>query len=141
MLSSSADLKTSACTASGCAHPAVQRALAGVPDEVLQKFYGCGAPLPLGIAGLRVLDLGCGSGRDCYAAAALGAAAVTGVDMTPAQLAVRHICSALAGTLTTCMCHSGRRLRSTRALAWQCTILHTLCVQRGLYIRMYSGAC
>lgn len=89
VLSSSADLKTSACTASGRPHPAVQRALAAVPDEVLQKFYGCGAPLPLGIAGLRVLDLGCGSGRDCYAAAALGAAAITGVDMTPAQLAVR----------------------------------------------------
>ena len=91
MLSSSADLKTSACTASGRPHPAVQRALAAVPAEVLDKFYGCGAPLPLGIAGLRVLDLGCGSGRDCYAAAALGAAAVTGVDMTLTQLAVRHL--------------------------------------------------
>jgi SAM-dependent methyltransferase len=50
----------------------------------------CGAPLPLGIDGLRVLDLGCGSGRDCYAAAALVGPAghITGVDMTPAQLAV-----------------------------------------------------
>ena len=91
MLSSSADLKTSACTANGRPHPALQRALAAVPAEVLDKFYGCGAPLPLGIAGLRVLDLGCGSGRDCYAAAALGAAAVTGVDMTLTQLAVRHL--------------------------------------------------
>ena len=106
MLSSSADLKTSACTASGCAHPAVQRALAGVPAEVLQKFYGCGAPLPLGIAGLRVLDLGCGSGRDCYAAAALGAAAVTGVDMTCEQLAVRHI-RALVPTLHVCATAAG----------------------------------
>ena len=30
-----------------------------------------GSPLPLGISGLRVLDLGCGSGQDCYVAASL----------------------------------------------------------------------
>ena len=38
----------------------------------------------------RVLDLGSGSGRDCYVAAALVGerGSVTGVDMTPAQLAV-----------------------------------------------------
>ena len=37
-----------------------------------------------------VLDLGSGSGRDCYVAAALVGerGSVTGVDMTPAQLAV-----------------------------------------------------
>ncbi len=29
-----------------------------VPEEVLAKYYGCGSPLPAGIAGLRVLDLG-----------------------------------------------------------------------------------
>ena len=50
----------------------------------------CGAPLPLGIDGLRVLDLGCGSGRDCYATAALvgPTGRVTGVDMTREQLDV-----------------------------------------------------
>jgi hypothetical protein len=89
VLSTSADLKTSACTASGRPHALIRRALADVPAEVLDKFYGCGAPVPLGIRGLRVLDLGCGSGRDCYVAAALGASAVTGVDMTRAQLTVR----------------------------------------------------
>lgn len=38
----------------------------------------------------RVLDLGSGSGRDCYVAAAFvgEGGAVTGLDMTPAQLAV-----------------------------------------------------
>ena len=28
-----------------------------VPAEVMDKFYGCGAPLPLGIDGLKVLYL------------------------------------------------------------------------------------
>ena len=57
---------------------------------MLDKFYGCGAPLPAGIDGLTVLDLGSGSGRDCYAAAALVGehGSVIGVDMTPEQLQV-----------------------------------------------------
>lgn len=61
-----------------------------VPEEVSSKFYGCGTPLPLGVTGLRLLDLGCGSGRDCYVAARLVGeeGAVTGVDMTPSQLNV-----------------------------------------------------
>lgn len=46
--------------------------------------------MPTGIEGLRVLDLGSGSGRDCYAAAALVGerGSVVGVDMTDEQLAV-----------------------------------------------------
>jgi arsenite methyltransferase len=85
------DLKTSACTASGRPNDVVVAALTKVPDEVLSKFYGCGTPIPMGIEGLRVLDLGCGSGRDCYVAAALVGAggSVTGLDMTKAQLEVR----------------------------------------------------
>ena len=68
--------------------------LAKIPAEVLDKFYGCGAPLPAGINGLTVLDLGSGSGRDCYAAAALVGehGAVIGVDMTPGQLQVLKCC-------------------------------------------------
>ena len=64
---------------------------AKVPAEVLDKFYGCGATLPTGIDGLTVLDLGSGSGRDCYAAAALVGerGSVIGVDMTSEQLEVR----------------------------------------------------
>jgi ubiquinone/menaquinone biosynthesis C-methylase UbiE len=39
---------------------------------------------------MRVLDLGCGSGRDCYIAAALVGTngQVIGIDMTDAQLQV-----------------------------------------------------
>lgn len=57
----------------------------------MAKFYGCGAPLPLGINGLRVLDLGSGSGRDCYVSAALVGEKgfVTGIDMTQEQVLIK----------------------------------------------------
>ncbi len=58
VLATSADLKTSACCASGAPPAHIRAVLARVPEEVTAKFYGCGAPLPLGMAGLRVLDLG-----------------------------------------------------------------------------------
>ena len=90
VLETSKDLKTSACTASGRPHPQIVKALNRVPDEVLSKFYGCGAPLPLGIKGLRVLDLGSGSGRDAYVCAHLvgESGQVTGIDMTQEQTEV-----------------------------------------------------
>lgn len=67
--------------------------LSQVPTEVMEKFYGCGAPLPEGIEGLTVLDLGSGSGRDCYVAAALvgESGRVIGVDMTVEQIQVRPV--------------------------------------------------
>lgn len=90
VLTTSDDLKTSACCTAGAPPPLIREALKKVPDEVKAKYYGCGSPFPMGIQGLRVLDLGSGSGRDCYVCAALvgEAGSVTGVDMTPAQLAV-----------------------------------------------------
>ncbi|GAX73403.1 hypothetical protein CEUSTIGMA_g855.t1 [Chlamydomonas eustigma] len=93
-LKSSADLKTSACKTCTPIPAVIRNILLRVPREVTDKFYGCGTPLPLGVIGLRVLDLGCGSGRDCYVASQLvgPTGRVTGVDMTPAQLevAIRH---------------------------------------------------
>jgi arsenite methyltransferase len=94
VLKTSADLKTSACCTATPPAPEIRSILSRVPDEVVSKYYGCGSPLPLGINGLRVLDLGSGSGRDCYVAAALVGPSgfVTGIDMTPSQLEVarRH---------------------------------------------------
>lgn len=90
VLSTSKDLKTSACTAAGRPHPIVQDAIKQVPAEIRAKFYGCGAPLPLGIDGLRVLDLGSGSGRDAFVCAKLvgESGSVVGIDMTDEQLDV-----------------------------------------------------
>ena len=93
-LQSTGDLKTSACTACKPPPATVRSALGKVPAEVKNKFYGCGNPIPAGIDGLRVLDLGCGSGRDCYVAALMAGrdGHVTGVDMTDAQLGTAISC-------------------------------------------------
>uniref|UniRef100_A0A7S1G4P4 Arsenite methyltransferase n=1 Tax=Bicosoecida sp. CB-2014 TaxID=1486930 RepID=A0A7S1G4P4_9STRA len=90
VLKASSDLKTSACTSIAAPAPMVAEALKKVPKGVSERFYGCGVPLPLGIDGLHVLDLGSGSGRDCYVAAALvgPSGSVTGIDMTAEQLDV-----------------------------------------------------
>eukprot|EP00894_Picocystis_sp_ML_P004273 jgi/Pico_ML_1/54790/g654.t1 len=94
VLQSTKDLKTSACTAAGRPHERVVQLIRKVPKEVSDKFYGCGASLPLGIEGLSVLDLGSGSGRDCYVCAALvgETGKVVGIDITDEQLQVakRH---------------------------------------------------
>lgn len=90
ILTKTEDLKTSACCTTGAPHPIIRSILSKVPNEVVSKYYGCGSPFPLGIEGLRVLDLGCGSGRDCYVCAALvgESGSVTGIDMTSNQLDV-----------------------------------------------------
>ena len=90
VLATSKDLKTSACSASGRPHPRIIDIMRKVPAEVMDKFYGCGAPLPLGVEGLKVLDLGSGSGRDAYVCAALVGeqGQVTGIDMTQEQIQV-----------------------------------------------------
>jgi len=90
VLSTTKDLKTSACTPGSKPKREILEMLKAVPKEIKEKYYGCGSPLPFGIEGLNVLDLGSGSGQDCYLAASLvgPTGSVTGVDMTEEQLAV-----------------------------------------------------
>lgn len=94
VLQSSSDLKTSACCSIDAMPGYLKALLAGLHPEVLERFYGCGSPLPPALEGKTVLDLGCGTGRDCYLLSKLVGAngRVIGVDMTPEQLevAVRH---------------------------------------------------
>ncbi len=93
-LASSADLRTSACCDASSVPAPLRPLLARIHPEVLSRYYGCGLVVPPLLDGLRVLDLGCGSGRDVYLLAQLVGAGgeVVGVDMTPEQLGVarRH---------------------------------------------------
>ncbi len=95
VLETTADLKTDACCTPAGMPDFLKQALANVHDEVLIKYYGCGLVLPEALSGMRILDLGCGSGRDVYALAQLVGekGEVVGVDMTPEQLEVakRHV--------------------------------------------------
>ncbi|KAJ2511976.1 hypothetical protein GGI11_004851 [Coemansia sp. RSA 2049] len=87
----SGGLKTNACSARSAPHPTVCAIIrTKVPSAVNERFYGCGNPIPLGIGGMDVLDLGSGCGRDSYVAAALAGpeGSVTGVDMTDELLEV-----------------------------------------------------
>lgn len=89
-LQSSADLQTDACCTPDDI-PAWQKTLlSNVHDEVLAKYYGCGLIAPPAIEGARVLDLGCGAGRDVYVLSQMvgEAGEVVGVDMTLEQLEV-----------------------------------------------------
>jgi len=64
--------------------------IAHIPAEARLRSYGCGSPvLEAGLApGETVLDLGCGTGVECFIAARLTGPAgkVIGVDMLPAML-------------------------------------------------------
>ncbi|MDF1822225.1 MAG: methyltransferase domain-containing protein [Alcanivoracaceae bacterium] len=88
------DLKTSACCTADEMPGWLKPIVSSLHDEVLARYYGCGLVAPEQLPGLSVLDLGSGSGRDCYVLSALVGEKghVTGVDMTAEQLAVarRH---------------------------------------------------
>jgi arsenite methyltransferase len=89
-LAGSEDLQTNACCTDTHMPTYLKQILGRLHDEVLMRYYGCGLIVPELIEGLRILDLGCGAGRDVYALAGLVGERgfVTGVDMTPEQLDV-----------------------------------------------------
>lgn len=89
ILTGSDDLSTDATCCSAAAPPKyVIDALKNVDPQVIARFYGCGSPIPVGLSGATVLDLGCGTGRDVYIASQLVGeqGLVIGIDMTPSQL-------------------------------------------------------
>lgn len=90
VLQGSSDLQTDACCTDAALPEHMKRLLTSIHDEVAGRYYGCGLVVPQLLDGLRVLDLGCGAGRDCYLLAQLigERGSVLGVDMTPEQLAI-----------------------------------------------------
>jgi len=92
VLQHSNDLKTSACCDVSSLPDWLKPLLAKLHPQVTERYYGCGLVAPAVLEGARVLDLGSGSGRDCYLLAQLvgSQGQVVGVDMTPEQLAMAN---------------------------------------------------
>ena len=88
VLKTNQDLKTSVCCTGESPAPRMREILKDIHPDVVAKFYGCGSPIPPELKGRTVLDLGSGSGRDCFILSKLvgPAGRVIGVDMTPEQL-------------------------------------------------------
>jgi len=88
VLKTKADLKTSACCSASSPPEFLRPILANIHEEVSSRFYGCGTPVPSALDGASVLDLGCGTGRDCFILASLvgPSGRVVGIDMTDSQL-------------------------------------------------------
>ena len=88
VLQSSSDLQTQACVAPGrrVTGP-VRDAISSVHEAVSARYYGCGLVLPPCVEGCSILDLGSGSGRDCFALSRLvgSSGKIIGVDMTEEQ--------------------------------------------------------
>ncbi len=89
-LQNSEDLKTNACCTDNSYPQHIKDTLKLIHDDVITKYYGCGLCVPTQLDNCKVLDLGSGSGRDCYLISRLVGEKgfVVGVDMTPEQLAV-----------------------------------------------------
>ena len=89
-LEGSDDLHTNACACASAAPPRyVLDVLSDIDDDILERFYGCGSPIPPALEGATVLDLGCGTGRDVYICSKLVGPSghVIGLDMLESQLA------------------------------------------------------
>ena len=89
-LQTSADLQTNACCTGDAMPDHVRDALGLLAPAVVERYFGCGLVVPAALEGLRVLDLGCGAGRDAFLLSYLVGqqGAVVGVDMTREQLDV-----------------------------------------------------
>ena len=92
ILQSSNDLKTDACCTTEEIPEHLKQAMVNIHSEVSSRYYGCGLVRPQQLQGMRILDLGCGSGRDCYILSQLVGESgfIVGVDMTDEQLAVAN---------------------------------------------------
>lgn len=93
-LEGSDDLKTDACCTLEAPPQNILDIQKKIHPEVSSHYYGCGLIIPQKISGLKILDLGSGSGMDVYTLSALVGESghISGVDMTDEQLDIarRH---------------------------------------------------
>ena len=68
----------------------MEKIMKELAPEVVDHFSGCGSPVPECITARRVLDLGCGTGRDVYICAAIAGPGgfVLGLDTEMESLAI-----------------------------------------------------
>lgn len=92
ILKSKNNLKTNVCTIINKPRKEILDILNKIPDEIKNKFYGCGSIIPHGIESLNILDLGSGSGQDCYIISKLitEKGYVIGIDMTDEQISLAN---------------------------------------------------
>ncbi|MBT4837453.1 MAG: methyltransferase domain-containing protein [Methylococcales bacterium] len=66
----------------------IKNIIGDLHDDVVSKYYGCGLVQPQQLLNTKILDLGSGSGRDCYILSHLVGEKgyIVGVDMTDEQL-------------------------------------------------------
>ncbi|WP_299982457.1 methyltransferase domain-containing protein [uncultured Pseudoteredinibacter sp.] len=89
-LAGSEDLKTDACCTLEAPPQNIRDIQKKIHPEVSGHYYGCGLIIPQSIEGLKILDLGSGSGMDVYTLSAMVGEQghIAGVDMTDEQLAI-----------------------------------------------------
>ena len=92
VLGGTTDLNTNACCEDTEIPDYLKQAMSNIHADVAARYYGCGLIAPQVLDGAKVLDLGSGSGRDCYLLAQLVGenGSVVGVDMTVEQLEVAN---------------------------------------------------
>jgi arsenite methyltransferase len=91
-LQNTQDLKTSACCTIKSMPQYVKNILPMIQDEIQNKYYGCGTAFPADLEYLKILDVGCGTGRDSYIMSKLVGkdGFVSGIDMTEGQIMVAN---------------------------------------------------
>ncbi|MGK0291099.1 MAG: arsenite methyltransferase [bacterium] len=86
------DLKTNACCTLDGIPKKLRSLISDIHEEVNNRYYGCGLIAPSLLEGMKILDLGSGSGRDAFILSKLvgETGEVVGIDMTDEQLAVAN---------------------------------------------------
>ncbi len=88
ILQKSTDLKTNACCTSIKYPKHILNAMKNIHDDVMSSYYGCGLTIPDCLDNCKVMDLGCGTGRDVYLLSQFVGekGSVIGIDMTDEQI-------------------------------------------------------